>query len=134
MQNKYLSKPPPLPKKEGVSLCCSLYFPMAEKAKTFLRIKIRAYDHKVIDQAAKKIADAAYRYGSNVSGPLPLPTEIKKFSINRSAFIDEDSQEHYEVRVHKRLIDIYEPSPKLIDALMNLSLPAGVDIEIKSVT
>lgn len=106
---------------------------MAEKAKTFLRIKIRAYDHKVIDQAAKKIADAAYRYGSSVSGPLPLPTEIKKFAINRSAFIDEDSQEHYEVRVHKRLIDIYEPNPKLIDALMNVSLPAGVDIEIKSI-
>ena len=106
---------------------------MAEKAKTFLRIKIRAYDHKVIDQAAKKIADAAYRYGSNVSGPLPLPTEIKKFSINRSPFIDEDSQEHYEVRVHKRLIDIYDPNSKLIDALMNISLPAGVDIEIKSI-
>lgn len=106
---------------------------MAEKAAPFLRIKIRAYDHKIIDEAAKKIADAAYRYGSSVSGPLPLPTEIKKFAVNRSAFIDEDSQEHYEVRVHKRLVDIYEPTPKLIDALMNLSLPAGVDIEIKSI-
>lgn len=107
---------------------------MAEKVQAFLRIKIRAYDHKIIDEAAKKIADAAYRYGSNVSGPLPLPTGIKKVVINRSVFIDEDSQEHYEVRVHKRLIDIYEPTPKLIDALMNLSLAAGVDVEIKSIT
>ena len=107
---------------------------MAEKIKSFLRIKIRAYDHKVIDEAAKKIADAAYRYGCMVSGPLPLPTEIKRFTVNRSVFIDEDSQEQYEIRAHKRLIDIYEPTPKLIDALMNLSLPAGIDIEIKSIT
>ena len=101
--------------------------------KSFLRIKIRAFDHKVIDQAAKKIADAAYRYGCIISGPLPLPTELKRFSVNRSAFIHEDSQEQYEIRAHKRLLDIYEPTPKLIDALMNLSLPAGIDIEIKSI-
>lgn len=125
-----------VPPKKGGTFIVSLFISsfMAEKAQTFLRIKIRAYDHKIIDETAKKIADASYRYGSNISGPLPLPTEIKKFVINRSTFINEDSQEHYEVRVHKRLIDIYEPTSKLIDALMNLSLPAGVDIEIKSVT
>ena len=107
---------------------------MAEKAKSFLRIRIRAYDHKVIDQAAKKISDAAYRYGCAISGPLPLPTEIKKFTVNRSPFIHEDSQEQYEIRAHKRLVDIFDPTPKLIDALMNLSLPAGIDVEIKSIT
>ena len=105
-----------------------------KKTKSFLRIKIRAYDHNVIDRAAKKIADAAYRYGCIISGPLPLPTEAKRFTVNRSPFVHEDSQEQYEIRAHKRLVDIYEPTPKLIDALMNLSLPAGIDVEIKSIS
>lgn len=97
-----------------------------------IRIRIKAYDYKVIDEAAKKIVEAAYRYGARVAGPVPLPTEIKKYTVNRSAFVHKDSREQFEIRVHKRLIDIYEPSPKLVDALMGLSLPAGVDIEVKS--
>jgi small subunit ribosomal protein S10 len=96
-----------------------------------IRIRIKAYDYKVIDEAAKKIVETAFRYGAKLAGPVPLPTEIRKYTVNRSAFIHEDSQEQFEMRVHKRLIDIFEPSPKLIDALMNLNLPAGVDIEVK---
>ncbi|MEK9147701.1 MAG: 30S ribosomal protein S10 [Patescibacteria group bacterium] len=107
---------------------------MTDKTKSFLRIKINAYDHKIIDQASKKITDVAYRYGSDISGPFPLPTHIKKFVVNRSPFIDEDSQEHYEVRVHKRLIDIFLPTPQLVNALTNITLPTGVDIEVKSIT
>ncbi len=96
-----------------------------------IRIRIKAYDHKVIDDAAQKIVEAAYRYGAQISGPTPLPTEIKKYTVHRSAFVHEDSRDQFEIRVHKRLIDIYEPTSKLIDALMNLNLPAGVDIEVK---
>lgn len=107
---------------------------MPEKVKSFLRIKINAYDHKIIDQASKKITDVAYRYGSEISGPFPLPTNIKKFPVNRSTFIDEDSQEHYEIRIHKRLIDIFLPTPQLINALTNITLPTGVDIEVKSMS
>lgn len=97
-----------------------------------IRIRIKAYDHKVIDEASKKIIEAAYRYGAKVAGPIPLPTEIKKYTVHRSAFVHEDSREQFEIRIHKRLIDIYEPTSKLIDSLMNLNLPAGVDIEVKS--
>jgi len=96
-----------------------------------LRIKIRAYDNKIIDIATKTIIDTAERNGAKVVGPVPLPTEIAKFSVNRSTFVHKPSQEQYEMRTHKRLIDILSPSPKAIDALMNLNLPAGVDIEIK---
>ena len=96
-----------------------------------IRIKIRAYDHKVIDQSAKQIIEAAQRYGSEVCGPIPLPTEIRKYTVNRSTFVHKDSREQYEMRVHKRLIDIFNPNPKVTYALMSLNLPAGVDIEIK---
>lgn len=102
-----------------------------EEAKTRVRIKIRAYDHKVIDQSAKQIIEAARRYGSETRGPIPLPTEIRKYTVNRSTFVHKDSREQYEMRIHKRLIDIFNPTPKVTDALMNLNLPAGVDIEIK---
>jgi small subunit ribosomal protein S10 len=102
-----------------------------EEAKMRIRIKIRAYDHKVIDQSAKQIIEAAQRYGSEVCGPIPLPTEIRKYTVNRSTFVHKDSREQYEMRVHKRLIDIFNPNPKVTDALMSLNLPAGVDIEIK---
>lgn len=99
--------------------------------KNRLRIKLRAYDHKVIDTSAKQIIEMAERYGSKILGPVPLPTEINKYTVNRSTFIHKTSREQFEIRVHKRLIDILEPNAKVIDALRSLNLPAGVDIEIK---
>lgn len=99
--------------------------------KNRLRIKLRAYDHKVIDTSAKQIIEMAERYGSKILGPVPLPTEISKYTVNRSTFIHKTSREQFEIRVHKRLIDILEPSPKVIDALRSLNLPAGVDVEIR---
>ncbi len=102
-----------------------------EDNKQRLRIKIRAYDSKIIDVSAKQIVETASRYGAKISGPVPLPTEIRKYTVNRSTFVHKDSREQYEMRVHKRLIDILNPNSKIIDSLMNLNLPAGVDIEIK---
>ncbi|RLC35335.1 MAG: 30S ribosomal protein S10 [Candidatus Nealsonbacteria bacterium] len=96
-----------------------------------LRIKLRAYDHKVIDKSAREICETALRYGAEVAGPVPLPTEIHKYTVNRSTFVHKDAREQFEMRVHKRLIDILKPNPRAIDALINLNLPAGVDIEIK---
>jgi small subunit ribosomal protein S10 len=96
-----------------------------------IRIRISAYDHKVIDASAKQIIDTVVRQGCELLGPIPLPTEIRKYTVNRSSFIHKDAREQYEMRVHKRLIDILNPNPKVIDALTNLNLPAGVDIEIK---
>ena len=96
-----------------------------------LRIKLRAYDYKVIDNSARQIVETVFRYGAEVSGPVPLPTETHKYTVNRSSFIHKDAREQFEIRVHKRLIDILNPNPKIIDALMKLTLPAGVDIEIK---
>jgi len=101
----------------------------SEKQK--LRIRVRAYEHKILDASVKQIADTAKRYGAEISGPVPLPIEIKKYTVNRSTFIDKNSREQFEMRTHKRLIDILNPDPKIIDALTNLNLPAGVDIEIK---
>jgi small subunit ribosomal protein S10 len=96
-----------------------------------LRIKLKAYDYKVIDNSAKQIVETVLRYGVEVLGPVPLPTEIKKYTVNRSSFVHKDAREQFEMRIHKRLIDILNPNPNVIDALMNLTLPAGVDIEIK---
>lgn len=96
-----------------------------------VRIKIRAYESRIIDASAKQIVETAQRYGAKIAGPVPLPTEIHKYTVNRSTFVHKDSREQYEMRVHKRLIDILNPNPKIIDALMNLNLPAGVDVEIK---
>jgi small subunit ribosomal protein S10 len=100
-----------------------------EKAK--LRIRIRAYDNKIIDQCAKQIVDTAERVGAEVLGPVPLPTEKRKYTVNRATFKYKDAREQFEMRSHKRLIDILTPNAKVIDALTNLNLPAGVDIEIK---
>lgn len=97
-----------------------------------LRIKIRAYDHKIIDQSTKTIIDTAVRTGASVKGPVPLPTERSKYTVIRSSFAHKNSREQYEMRTHKRLVDIIDPTPKTVDALTNLNLPAGVDIEIKS--
>lgn len=102
-----------------------------EEVSQRIRIKIRAYDHKIIDQSARMIIETAERSGAKVLGPTPLPTEKRKYTVNRATFKYKDAREQYEVRTHKRLIDIMEPTPKTVDALMSLSLPAGVDVEIK---
>lgn len=102
-----------------------------EESKQRIRIKIRAYDHSIADQSAKTIIDTAIRSGASVIGPVPLPTEKRKYTVNRSTFVHKDAREQYEMRVHKRLLDIIEPTPKTIDSLTSLSLPAGVDVEIK---
>jgi len=102
-----------------------------EEVKPRLRIKLRAYDHKVIDSSCRQIVETVLRYGAELAGPVPLPTEIHKYTVNRSSFIHKDAREQFETRIHKRLIDILNPNPKVIDALMGLTLPAGVDIEIK---
>jgi small subunit ribosomal protein S10 len=100
-------------------------------AKQKIRIRLKAYDHRVLDQSAKQIVETAERTGAQVVGPVPLPTRVEKFTVMRSPFIDKDSREQFEIRTHKRLIDIIEPGSKTIDTLMRLNLPAGVDIEIK---
>ncbi len=100
-------------------------------AKQKIRIRLKAYDHRVLDQSAKRIVETAERTGSRVVGPVPLPTKIERFTIRRSTFIDKDSHEAFEIRTHNRLIDVLDPDSKTIDMLMRLNLPAGVDIEIK---
>jgi small subunit ribosomal protein S10 len=100
-------------------------------AKQRIRIRLKAYDHKLIDQSAVQIVETAQRTGSAVTGPVPLPTRVEKFTVIKSPFIFKDSREQFEIRTHKRLIDINDPSQKTVDALMKLNLPAGVDIEIK---
>lgn len=96
-----------------------------------VRLKIRAFDHKIIDQSTRKIIETIERTGSQFFGPIPLPTEKKRYTVNRSTFVHKDARDQFEVRTHKRLIDIIEPSPQTIEALGSLSLPAGVDVEIK---
>jgi small subunit ribosomal protein S10 len=99
-------------------------------AKQKIRIRLKAFDHRILDQSARQIVDTAERTGAYVVGPVPLPTRIEKFTVIRSPFIDKDSQEQFEIRTHKRLIDVVEPGSKTVDQLMRLQLPAGVDIEI----
>jgi small subunit ribosomal protein S10 len=96
-----------------------------------LRIKLRAYDHKIIDNSARQIIDIANRYGAEVFGPIPLPTEILKYTVNRSSFVHKNAREQFEMRVHKRVIDILSPNQDIIEALRDLNLPSGVDITIK---
>jgi small subunit ribosomal protein S10 len=96
-----------------------------------IRIRLKAFDHRVLDQSAKRIVETAERTGAQVVGPVPLPTRVERFAVRRSTFIDKDSHEHFEIRTHNRLIDVLEPDTKTIDMLMRLNLPAGVDIEIK---
>jgi len=102
-----------------------------EEKQQRVRIKISAYDHKVIDASSKQILDTLLRQGVEAVGPVPLPTEIRKYTVNRSPFVHKDAREQFEMRTHKRLIDILNPNPKVIDSLTNLNLPAGVDIELK---
>ncbi|MCK4554276.1 30S ribosomal protein S10 [Candidatus Parcubacteria bacterium] len=102
-----------------------------EEFKQRIRIKIKAFDHKIIDQSTKIIIETAQRSGAQIFGPIPLPTAKRKYTVNRSTFVHKDARDQYEMRIHKRLVDIIEPTAKTVDALTNLSLPAGVDVEIK---
>jgi len=96
-----------------------------------LRIRISAYENKILDASVKQIVDTAMRYDGKVLGPVPLPTEIKKYTVNRSSFIDKNSREQFEMRIHKRLIDIMNPSAKIVESLTNLNLPSGVNVDVK---
>ena len=96
-----------------------------------LRIRVRAYEHKILDVSVKQIIDTALRFDAKVIGPIPLPTEIKKYTVNRSSFVYKDAREQFEMRMHKRVIDIMNPGPKVIEALTNMSLPSGVHIDAK---
>jgi small subunit ribosomal protein S10 len=100
-------------------------------ARQKIRIRLKAYDHRVLDQSAQRIVETAERTGAKVIGPVPLPTRLERFTVRRSTFIDKDSHEHFEIRTHKRLIDVMDPDSRTIDTLMRLNLPAGVDVEIK---
>ncbi len=100
---------------------------MAQK----IRIRLKSYDHQSLDKSARDIVDTVVRSGATITGPVPLPTEKNVYTVIRSPFKDKDSREHFEIRTHKRLIDIHSPTPKTVDSLMRLDLPAGVDIEIK---
>ena len=100
-------------------------------AKQKIRIRLKAYDHKVLDQSAERIVETAKRTGAFVSGPVPLPTEINRFCVNRSPHVDKKSREHFEMRTHKRLIDILHPKPKTVEALLRIDLPASVDVNIQ---
>ncbi len=104
---------------------------MAEEATTKIRIRMKAYDYKLLDQSAAEIVDTALRTGANVAGPIPLPTNINKYTVLRGPHIDKKSREQFEMRTHKRLIDIIDPTAQTVDALMKLALAAGVDVEIK---
>ena len=97
-----------------------------------IRIRMQSYDHRVLDQSAVEIVETSKRTGARVKGPIPLPTRIERYTVLRSPHIDKKSREQFEIRTHKRLIDIYDPTPQTVDALMKLDLPAGVDVEIKA--
>jgi small subunit ribosomal protein S10 len=103
----------------------------AAPTQAHLRIKVRAYEHKVLDASVRQIMETALRYDAKIAGPIPLPTEIKKYTVNRSTFVYKDAREQFEMRIHKRVIDIVDPSAKIIEALTNLSLPSGVTIDVK---
>ncbi len=102
-----------------------------EEPASRLRIRVRAYESKILDLSVKQIIDTALRYDAKIQGPIPLPTEIKKYTVNRAAFIYKNAREQFEMRIHKRLIDILNPTPKIIESLTNLSLPSGVNIDVK---
>ena len=97
-----------------------------------IRIRLKGYDYRILDQSTTEIVDTARRSGAKVAGPIPLPTSVSRWTVNRSPHVDKKSREQFEIRTHKRLIDIFEPTPQTVDALMKLDLPAGVDVEIKA--
>lgn len=100
-------------------------------ARQNIRIRLKAYDHRILDESAAQILDAAEKTGAGVAGPIPLPTEIRKYTVIRSPFVHKDGREQFEIRTHKRLLDIIDPTPQTVDALMKLDLAAGVDVEIR---
>lgn len=102
-----------------------------KEGNTTLRIRVRAYESKILDQSVKQIMDTASTFEAETRGPIPLPTEIKKYTVLRSSFVYKDAREQFETRVHKRLIDIISPTPKVVEALTNMNLPSGVDIDVK---
>ncbi len=104
---------------------------MASKNTTKIRIRLKAYDHRLLDQAVAEIVESARRTGASVAGPVPLPTKINRFTVLRGPHVDKKSREQFEMRTHKRLVDIHDPTPQTLDALMKLDLSAGVDVEIK---
>jgi small subunit ribosomal protein S10 len=105
----------------------------AEEVTARLRIRVRAYESKILDVSVKQIIDTALRYDAKIQGPIPLPTEIKKYTVNRAAFVYKNAREQFEMRIHKRLIDIVNPTPKIIESLTNLNLPSGVNIDVKMI-
>lgn len=120
-------------KKAGAKKTTAKAIPKATKADVIskLRIRVRAYEYKILDLSVKQIIDTALRYDAKVEGPIPLPTEIKKYTVNRSAFVFKNAREQFEMRTHKRVIDILNPTPKIMEALTNMSLPSGVNIDVK---
>ena len=97
-----------------------------------IRIRLKAFDYRILDQSASEIVDTARRTGAKIAGPIPLPTAVSRYTVNRSPHVDKKSREQFEIRTHKRLLDILQPTPETVDALMKLDLPAGVDVEIKA--
>lgn len=118
-------------KHETITMATETTSDKAAGAINKLRIRVRAYEHKILDTSVKQIIDTAMRFDAKVVGPIPLPTEIKKYTVNRSTFVHKDAREQFEMRTHKRVIDILNPSPKVVEALTNLSLPSGVNIDVK---
>ncbi len=104
---------------------------LTEEKQSKIRIKLKAYDNKVLDKSARQIVETILRYGAEICGPVPLPTEIHKYTVNRSSFVHKDAREQFEVRVHKRLIDVFKADQRVIESLSNLNLPSGVDVQIK---
>jgi small subunit ribosomal protein S10 len=128
---KKTAGPKGFPVKKAVKKDEKKIVPESKDTKLKLRIKLKAYDHKIIDNSAKQIIDIANRYGAEVLGPVPLPTEILKYTVNRSSFVHKNAREQFEMRVHKRIIDILNPNQEIIESLRDLNLPSGVDITIK---
>ena len=118
-------------KHETITMATETTSDKAAGAINKLRIRVRAYEHKILDTSVKQIIDTAMRFDAKVVGPIPLPTEIKKYTVNRSTFVHKDAREQFEMRTHKRVIDILNPRPKVVEALTNLSLPSGVNIDVK---
>ena len=120
-----------LPKKNTKAPAAKMKMPAKADAAAILRIRVRAYDSKILDASVKQIIETALRHDAEVVGPVPLPTEIKKYTVNRASFVYKNAREQFEMRIHRRLIDIVNPSGKVIEALTNMNLPSGVNIDVK---
>jgi len=119
------------PKRKSAVKTAKVSVPKKADVIAKLRIRVRAYENKILDMSVKQIIDTALRFDAKIEGPIPLPTEIKKYTVNRASFVYKNAREQFEMRVHKRLIDIINPSPKVIESLTNLSLPSGVNVDVK---